>query len=124
MKGVGEKRTGKIGMGLTLVGIFLCAFVGLTWAAESKPQYGGTLTYAVADAPPSFDAHRESTYAVIHPVSPHYSLLLKFDPNNYPKDYRRPGGELDLFRRSQNLYLQDPQRGEIPRWKHPHFEGH
>ena len=72
-------------MGLTLVGIFLCAFVGLTWAAESKPQYGGTLTYAVADAPPSFDAHRESTYAVIHPVSPHYSLLLKFDPNNYPK---------------------------------------
>ena len=85
MKGVGEECTGKMGMGLTLVCIFLCAFVGWTWAAESKPQYGGTLTYAVADAPPSFDAHRESTFAVIHPVSPHYSLLLKFDPNNYPK---------------------------------------
>lgn len=85
MKGAGEECTGKMGMGLTLVGMFLCAFVGWTWAAESKPQYGGTLTYAVADAPPSFDAHRESTFAVIHPVSPHYSLLLKFDPNNYPK---------------------------------------
>lgn len=85
MKGVREECMGKLGMGLTLVCIFLCGFVGLTWAAESKPQYGGTLTYAVADAPPSFDAHRESTFAVIHPVSPHYSLLLKFDPKNYPK---------------------------------------
>ncbi|MCX5919337.1 MAG: ABC transporter substrate-binding protein, partial [Deltaproteobacteria bacterium] len=41
--------------------------------------------YAVGAAPPSYDAHRESTYAVIHPIAPHYSLLLKFDQKNYPK---------------------------------------
>jgi hypothetical protein len=36
-----------------------------TWAAES-PKYGGTLTYMIpADAPPSFDGNRETTYATI-----------------------------------------------------------
>jgi peptide/nickel transport system substrate-binding protein len=32
--------------------------------AADTPKYGGTLTYMIpADAPPSFDAHRETTYA-------------------------------------------------------------
>ena len=85
MKRVWEACMGKIAMGVFVFCIFSYTLGGLPWAAEEKPRYGGTLTYAVADAPPSFDAHRESTYAVIHPISPHYSLLLKFDPHNYPK---------------------------------------
>lgn len=85
MKRVEKECMRKMGMKLILLWVFLCASTGLTWAAEGKPQYGGTLTYAVADGPPSFDAHRESTFAVIHPISPHYSLLLKFDPKNYPR---------------------------------------
>jgi peptide/nickel transport system substrate-binding protein len=64
--------------------IFPYAWVGTSLATE-KPQYGGILTFAVGSEPPSYDAHRESTFAVIHPISPHYSLLLKFDPENYPK---------------------------------------
>ena len=52
---------------------------------EEKPQYGGILTYAVASTPPTFDAHRESTFAVIHPISAHYSFLLRFDSERYPK---------------------------------------
>jgi peptide/nickel transport system substrate-binding protein len=39
----------------------------------------------VAAEPPSFDAHRETTYALIHSLAPFYSTLLKFDQNNYPK---------------------------------------
>ena len=27
-----------------------------------------------ADAPPSFDGHRESTYATVHSVAPFYSV--------------------------------------------------
>ncbi len=50
-----------------------------------SPSRGGELVYVVSAEPPSFDGHKESTFAVIHPVSPHYSLLLKFDPDNYPK---------------------------------------
>ena len=62
---------------------FSHAWLGVSWAQE-KPQYGGELIFAVGDEPPSYDGHRESTFAVIHPVSPHYSLLLKFDQDNYP----------------------------------------
>ncbi|MBI2563196.1 MAG: ABC transporter substrate-binding protein [candidate division NC10 bacterium] len=54
-------------------------------AVPDKPQPGGELTFAVAAEPPSFDGHRETTFAMIHPVAPHYSLLLKFDADNYPK---------------------------------------
>ena len=53
--------------------------------ATETPRRGGELVYIVSAEPPSFDGHKESTFAVIHPVSPHYSTLLKFDPYNYPK---------------------------------------
>ena len=53
--------------------------------APEQPRYGGELIHAVAAEPPSLDAHRETTYALIHSVAPFYSTLLKFDQNNYPK---------------------------------------
>jgi peptide/nickel transport system substrate-binding protein len=74
----------KICMTGALIIAFSYAWLGISLAGE-KPQYGGTLTFAVASEPPTYDAHREATFAVIHPISPHYSLLLKFDPENYPK---------------------------------------
>jgi peptide/nickel transport system substrate-binding protein len=56
-----------------------------TSSAQEKPQYGGTLIFAVGEEPPSYDAHRETSFTVLHPARPHYSLLLNFDPENYPK---------------------------------------
>ena len=49
-----------------------------------QPRTGGTLNYIVTAEPPSFDGHRETTFAMIHPTAPHYSLLYKFDPKAYP----------------------------------------
>ena len=47
------------------------------------PKRGGTLTYMIpADAPPSFDGHRESTYATVHSVAPFYSVLIRVNPEN------------------------------------------
>src|ERR1700726_822301 len=47
------------------------------------PRLGGILTYVIpADAPPSFDAHRETTFATIHSAAPFYSVLIRVDPNN------------------------------------------
>lgn len=68
-------------------GILSLIAFSLSWTAlaEEKPQHGGILTFAVAGDPPTYDAHRESTFTVIHPISPHYSLLLRFDQENYPK---------------------------------------
>src|SRR6266852_5318975 len=52
-------------------------------AAEETPKRGGILTYMIpADAPPSFDAHRELTYATIHSASPFYSVLIRINPQN------------------------------------------
>ena len=51
--------------------------------AGEEPRYGGTLTYMIpADAPPSFDGHRESTYATVHSVAPFYSVLIRVNPVN------------------------------------------
>jgi peptide/nickel transport system substrate-binding protein len=51
--------------------------------AAETPKHGGTLTYVIpADAPPSFDGHREQTFATIHAVAPFYSLLIRVDPEN------------------------------------------
>ena len=76
--------------------LWLCAVaVGICVAttpagAEETPKYGGTLTYMIpADSPPSFDAHREQTYATIHSAAPFYSTLIRVNPND-------PGSTTDI----------------------------
>lgn len=54
-------------------------------ADAQAPKKGGTLKFAVSAEPPNYDCHRNSSFAFIHPVRPHYSTLLKFDTANYPK---------------------------------------
>ena len=55
--------------------------------AADEPKRGGTLTYMIAaDSPPSFDGHREQTFAMIHPVAPFYSLLVRVNPENPASD--------------------------------------
>ena len=67
-------------------GVILLALVMAPAAmAAETPRYGGILNFAVGKGPPSFDCHRETTFACIHPMAPFYSLLLKFDQWNYPK---------------------------------------
>jgi peptide/nickel transport system substrate-binding protein len=51
-------------------------------AAQDKPRYGGELLFAVPSEPPSYDAHREETFGVMHPMAPHYNTLLRVDPND------------------------------------------
>jgi peptide/nickel transport system substrate-binding protein len=52
-------------------------------AAAEQPVRGGELVFVVpASGFPSMDAHRETTFAVIHPLRPFYSLLIKANPNN------------------------------------------
>ncbi|HYB21957.1 MAG TPA: ABC transporter substrate-binding protein, partial [Thermodesulfobacteriota bacterium] len=69
----------------SLILSFLFLFISPVYAAtEEKPQHGGILVFAVGGEPPTYDGHRESTFGLIHPISPHYSLLLKFDEDRYP----------------------------------------
>ncbi len=51
--------------------------------ADEAPKRGGTLTYMIpADGPPTFDGHRETTYATMHSVAPFYSVLIRVNPEN------------------------------------------
>jgi peptide/nickel transport system substrate-binding protein len=54
------------------------AYAGPSVAAG--PTKGGVLKYVVPAEPPSYDGHRETTFALIHPIAPFYSLLIRVDP--------------------------------------------
>src|SRR6185369_4102441 len=71
----------------TYLALFLCFCFATFAAAATKetPRSGGELVFAVGGTPPSYDGHRETTFAMLHPIAPHYSTLLRFDPQNYPK---------------------------------------
>src|SRR4051794_30877817 len=67
---------------IAAVGMIALAAPVLATAGQ-EPKRGGTLTYMIpADAPPSFDGHRESTFATIHSTAPFYSLLIRVDPED------------------------------------------
>jgi len=54
-------------------------------ADAQQPKRGGILKFAVSAEPPNYDCHGATSFALIHPVRPHYNTLLKFDEPNYPK---------------------------------------
>ena len=60
--------------------------------AQDKPRYGGELQFVVPSEPPSYDAHREETFGVTHPMAPHYNTLLRVDP--FDKTGTKPVGDL------------------------------
>ena len=52
------------------------------WADET-PKHGGMYTFMIpADAPPSLDGHKETTYATVHATAPFYSVLIRVNPMN------------------------------------------
>jgi peptide/nickel transport system substrate-binding protein len=72
------------GLGFSAVALGIMAVAAAAPVrAQGAPKYGGTLTYMIpADSPPSFDAHREQTYATIHTAAPFYSVLIRINPEN------------------------------------------
>jgi peptide/nickel transport system substrate-binding protein len=49
-----------------------------TVGAET-PKRGGTLNFAVVAEPANYDCHASQTFALLHPVGPLYSYLLRYD---------------------------------------------
>lgn len=63
----------------------LAVGAGLTMGASepAKAQKkGGVLNFIVAAESPSYDGHIESTFAMVHPTRPFYSLLIRVNPDN------------------------------------------
>jgi len=64
-----------------LAGSALAFGITATASAET-PQRGGILNFVVGSKIPSYDLHKETTFGVIHPISPFYSLLIRVNPDN------------------------------------------
>lgn len=69
----------KTALALVAGAAFTLGMAGSPAQAET-PKKGGTLKFVVPAEPPSFDGHRETTFALIHPIAPFYSLLIRLDP--------------------------------------------
>jgi peptide/nickel transport system substrate-binding protein len=66
-----------------MLGLCATLVVAVPAAGDEVPKRGGILTYvSPADAPPSFDAHRETTFATVQSAAPFYSVLIRVDPQN------------------------------------------
>src|SRR5215467_1030568 len=74
----------KSGLATAVLGTVVCfvAMASQTMAADI-PKRGGILTFMIpADTPPSFDGHRETTFATVHSLAPFYSVLIRVDPDH------------------------------------------
>ena len=78
-----ERMIRKSGLAAAGLGTALWIATMAVPAAADAPKRGGTLTYMIpADAPPSFDGHRETTFATVHSAAPFYSVLIRVNPDN------------------------------------------
>jgi len=68
------------------LGVSLALGLAAAWAggavAGETPVKGGILKFVVGSKIPSYDAHMESTFGMIHPIRPFYSLLIRANPEN------------------------------------------
>src|SRR5262245_59071328 len=65
------------------LGMVLAAALLAGTALAQTPKKGGTFTFMIpADSPPSFDGHRETTFATVHATAPFYSVLIRVPPDN------------------------------------------
>jgi peptide/nickel transport system substrate-binding protein len=77
-----DQRAGGVMRRITIWSLVLLPLWPSLARATEAPRHGGELTFVVPAEPPSYDAHREETFALIHPAAPHYNTLLRVDPSD------------------------------------------
>jgi len=77
MKGIAPKLAVAV-LGAT----FTFGAISAKAASHASPEYGGNLNIVVGSKIPSYDGHIESTFGMIHPIRPFYSLLIRENPDN------------------------------------------
>ena len=83
MTSIRAKAIGAISAGAAL------ALAAMPTTAADAQEYGGELRVVVGSGVPSYDGHVESTFGMIHPIRPFYSLLIRVNPDNpsSPSDF-------------------------------------
>ena len=98
----------------------LLAAIGAVIAAPASapaetPKRGGILNFAITAETSNYDCHGSQTFALLHPITPFYSLLVKWDATENSQDHRRPRQELDHRAGRPHLHLQPARGRQIPR---------
>ena len=81
MKYTGLKYASALAVGAVMA-FGLAASPGEASSDGVTPKKGGILNFVVGSKIPSFDGHVETTFGMIHPIRPFYSLLIRINPNN------------------------------------------
>src|SRR5215470_2171133 len=68
-----------------LAAIVAAMAVAPTLSAAQTPKRGGILNFAVVAETSGYDCHASQTFALLHPLSPEYSLLVKWDATENSK---------------------------------------
>jgi peptide/nickel transport system substrate-binding protein len=101
--------------------VWMLALSAVGSYASGTPRRGGILSFIVPAEPPSYDGHIETTFAVIHPIRPFYSVLIRVNPENpsSPTDFvgdlalevpePTDGGKTYTFRLRTNASFWDGQ---------------
>ena len=76
------KQLPKLAMALGVGAAFTLGAVTSASAMSDKIKRGGILKLVVGSKIPSYDGHRETTFGMIHPIRPFYSLLIRINPDN------------------------------------------
>lgn len=76
------KGEGMKSMFVKTVLALLVAILAFGISTTMAQKRGGKLTFVTAGRLPSFDGHQESTFSMVHPTAPFYSLLIRVNPNN------------------------------------------
>jgi peptide/nickel transport system substrate-binding protein len=71
----------KLGLSLAVGAGLALGAAGSADTAQAAKR-GGVLSFVVGSKIPSYDLHRETTFGVIHPIRPFYSLLIRINPEN------------------------------------------
>src|SRR5579864_9508926 len=69
-------------LGSAIIIIFLA--ISPCLAASEVPKRGGVLTYAVVADIFTYDCHAAETASILPYLAPHYSTLLRIDPERFP----------------------------------------
>jgi len=59
--------------------------IATTTAYSQTPKRGGILNFAVVAETSGYDCHASQTFALLHPVTPQYSLLVRWDATENSK---------------------------------------
>ncbi len=60
------------------------ALAGRADAQTPTPRHGGNLVLAITSEPDTLDCHAGTSFTVVHHLAPHYSFLLRYDPDRFP----------------------------------------